>query len=207
METWKDRILSVVPGDICFLSTATTGLDKHADRLLGVSLCRYNRNETGQNLQLLHTAPRELILKGERFHHISESLVQEKGLCTEDLRKQLQEFTQDCTVFSYNPEFQSVFLNPVLNNTLPIYDLPLILRGAEARLVWDVEELESLESISKLFRKVVGKVPSLKQLCKLNRIEPDPPFDILPMTYFCAVLSALWEKLDQIYVTEQMNLL
>lgn len=207
METWKDRILSVVPGDICFLTTATTGLSKSEDKLLGVSMCRYNRDETGQNMQLLHTVPREMILKGEQFHHISEALVQEKGLCTEDLRTQLQEFTQDCTVFSYNPEFQSAFLNPVLNSVIPIYDLPLFLRGAEARMVWDTEELESLNSISKVFRKVVGKVPSLKQLCKLYRIEPTPPFDMLPMTYFCAVLASLWERLDQLYVSEQADLL
>lgn len=207
METWKDKILSVAPGDICFLTTATTGLSKTEDKLLGVSLCKYNpRHETGQTLQLLHMVPRELILKGECFHHISESLVQEKGLCTEDLRKQLQDFTQDCTIFSYNPEFQAAFLNPVLNSVLPIYDLLLILRGAEARMVWDTEELESLISISKVFRKVVGKVPSLKQFCKLNRIEETPPCSMLPMTYFCAVLTSLWEKLDQIYVSEQAKL-
>ena len=206
METWKDRILSVVPGDFCFLTTDTTGLSKSEDKLLGVSMCRYNRNETGQNMQLLHTVSREMILKGEQFHHISEALVQEKGLCTEDLRTQFQGFTQGCTVFSYNPEFQSAFLNPVLNSVIPIYDLPLILRGAEARMVWDTEEIESLNSISKVFRKVVGKVPSLKQLCKLNGIEETPPCSMLPMTYFCAVLTSLWEKLDQIYVSEQADL-
>lgn len=206
-ETWKDLILSAAPGDICFLATATTGLNPGLDKLLGVSLCRYRpQDEAGQTLQLIHNVDRLLLLKGERYHKISESLMQSDGIDTQDLSDRFDEFTQGCTFLSYNPEFQEKFLNAVLRNPVHIYDLPLLLRGAETRMVWDREELASLDEITKTFSKVIGKVPSMKQLLRLNNMIADPPFGILPMTYFCAALSGLWEKFDLIPLAVQESL-
>lgn len=204
--TYLEYLQEQIRGPVTLVATATNGLDPRKDQLLAIALKAIALDGTEiSNDLLIRTLDRGTILKSSEYHKISFDMATRLGRADEEIKEALKETTDTGLFFTYNPNFQSQFLDPFVQ-VQHMYDLPLLLKGAEMQLFLDTTEVSTLADLEKLFRKLLGKPPSLKNMCKFRDISEHPPFDVLPVVYGTDLLHSLWNLLinSKIRIQEEL---
>ncbi len=198
MITWGEHLDNIeVKKPIVVFSTATTGVSNTSEV---ICLSYAKIDEKGDILKgsIYNTVNREDFLMAQKYHRISEAYLNAVQLPTEDFISQVENVLKG-TLVSYNSKFQIKMLQTLFKQSdikIPtIYDLPLLLKGAEAHLKHYEEEIDSLYNITGTFKEQIGPAPSLKIICKNRDIVEIPPLDVFPSDYNVDCLIMLWRKL------------
>ena len=192
--TWQDEITRRAHKPVVLLATATNGLKPRYNEILAVSTLVLGPEPV--RTTLFRKVPREVLFQAQDYHKISEQQMLADGLDNVEFRHRFLDIVEKGTVFTFNPDFQQSFLVPLVADGTPfLYDLPLLLKGAEAELGMRETQSNTIEDIFKQLYKILGKAPGLKAMCERRGLDPEAPTSVLPADYAVDCLYAFWKLL------------
>ena len=198
--TWQELILSLSHGPVLLFSTATTGVHE-SDNLLAVSWCKIEEGNEDQYGTLFHALPEDIAMIGSQYHQIPEHTLATLGYEPGEFEKKVDELFDGVTAFSYNPMFQHLALNCMVEcNVRHIADLAAITSVALNSRMMSAEDLDKITTIGQLNSLLagMGKPPPFKRVMKMCDIAIDPFTDELPVVTNVQILHAFWEKLSSL---------
>lgn len=194
---WKTLLEGLIDTPVCFCATATTGIKPATDKLLAFATL-----ESGVQRLLIRRLDHDSVLQSLEYTDITEEQVLSEGLDEEDFIDAVQEALKGKTLFTYRPSFHMGFLENTLNELPPrMYDLPLLLRAAESRMVLGTKDSDRLAELEDRLYDMVGKPPGFKKMCSLRGLD----FEIgeLPIIQSVHHLQSLWGLLLELPISVQ----
>lgn len=199
--TWQELVLSLSSGPVLLFSTATTGVHE-SDNLLAVSWCKIeDENDQGTYGTLYHALPEDIAMIGAQYHKIPSQTLATLGFEPGAFEEKIEELFDGVTAFSYNPMFQHLALNCMVEcNVRHIADLAAITSVALNNRMLSAEDLDKITTIGQLNSLLagMGKAPPFKRVMKMCDITIDPFTDELPVVTNVQILHAFWEKLSSL---------
>ena len=188
----KDMLSDVWNVEPLLVTTATTGLDPHKDKLLAVAL-KDPTTDFPPTVLFQETHGEEL-MKAQRYHLISDELMYSKGLDEDSFMEALEGAIRGKTLLTYNTDFQHAFLSIALEDpALRVYDLSVIEQGLRKGIQLDEEE-------AALFSKAYGSIRSfyyplpVATICHHLKMTRQPSPGQLPLERSLDVLQKLYNE-------------
>ena len=180
---------------IKLLSTATNGLESEKHRLLGVFL----KDTTDPEISVsLHKTTGLELMQSEKYHMISSSLMDLRGLSTEAFKKELEEQLEGVDViFTYNLPFQYSFLQALYEGEFPykLYDLLQVEKALRQKYAFDEEQMAIFPSFHATCCMEISPT-SVVKTCKHLGISKVPAPGQLPAVKMLDVLQQIYSSVS-----------
>ena len=168
-----------------------------------ITLTADGSKKTSNQTLIRKTVNDEKLLKSQEYHGITRERMLIDGMSDELFTQSLADLLSG-EVFTYNPAFQAVFLQPYMGDACQTYlhNLPQLVKAAEMRSVMPEKEIKHVSDIE---RRYDGKVPGFKRLCEQYEVFCASPA-LLPCEISCLQLQWFWNHLDTIPALVQLEL-
>jgi len=180
---------------IILLCTATTGLKpQEGAKCIGVwyRIVNTRDSESTQDCLIRQLTDEELS-HGAEYHKVTPEFVRLHAIDKEAFRRRCVELFSSATLLTYNPKFQSQWIPEAVGH---LFDLPLLLKGADMRICMPPEALDSLRSVEALFSTMTFS-PKIQETMRWHGItEAEAEFPVESKLSGLFHLFRVWKNLE-----------
>jgi hypothetical protein len=190
--TWGSLLPTNSP--VILLCTATTGLKPPEGKCIGVWYRIFDvRSQISTQDCLIRDLSEEELAQGSEYHKITSEFVRVHALDKEAFRRRCVELFGSATLLTFNPKFQSQWLPEAVGH---LFDLPLLLKGADMRICMTPEDSGSLRNAEAFFMTMTFS-PKIQESMRWHGVtEAEAEFPVESKLVGLFHLFRAWKNLE-----------